>query len=59
MSSKIFLQVLQNKLKGGNSRSIHLNALPGRFATRLDLKQFDLIEEGLSKKFLNSLLTRS
>lgn len=59
MSSKIFLQALQNKLKGGNSRSIHLNALPGRFATRLDLKQFDLIEEGLSKKFLTSLLTRS
>ena len=59
MSSKIFLQALQSKLKGGNSRSIHLNALPGRFATRLDLKQLDLIDEGLSQKFLQILLNKS
>jgi len=59
MSSKIFLQALQNKLKGGNSRSIHLNALPGRFATRLDLKQLELIDKSLSKKFLYQLLNRS
>jgi hypothetical protein len=50
MSSKIFLQALQSKLKGGNARSIHLNALPGRFATRLDLIQLDLIENGMSIK---------
>ena len=58
MSSKIFLQALQNKLKGGNARSIHLNALPGRFATRLDLKQLDLIENGMSEKFLSTLLSK-
>lgn len=58
MSSKIFLQALQNKLKGGNARSIHLNALPGRLATRLDIKNLDLIEEGLSKDFLHLLLSR-
>lgn len=58
MSSKIFLQALQSKLKGGSSRSIHLNALPGRFATRLDLKQFDLIEHNLAQKFLKTLLAK-
>lgn len=59
MSSKIFLQSLQSKLKGGNARSIHLNALPGRLATRLDLKQLDLIENGLAKSFLDTLLTKA
>ena len=59
MSSKVFLQTLQSKLKGGNSRSIHLNALPGRLATRLDLKQLDLIEEKLSLKFLQTILTKA
>ncbi|WP_324760580.1 AAA domain-containing protein [Sphingobacterium thalpophilum] len=59
MSSKIFLQSLQSKLKGGNARSIHLNALPGRLATRLDLKQLDLIEDGLANSFLDTLLTKA
>lgn len=59
MSSKIFLQTLQSKLKGGNARSIHLNALPGRLATRLDLKQFDLIKTDLANQFLQKLLSQS
>jgi very-short-patch-repair endonuclease len=59
MSSKVFLQTLQNKLKGGNARSIHLNALPGRLATRLDLKQLDFIDSKLSARFLNMLLTKA
>lgn len=59
MSSKIFLQALQNKLKGGNARSIHLNALPGRLATRLDLKQLDLVENGLPFRFLEAIFTKS
>ena len=58
MSSRIFLQALQSKLKGGNSRSIHLNALPGRLAIRLDLKQLDLIEDELSTTFLKTILTK-
>jgi len=32
-----FLETLRNKLKSGNLRSINLNALPGRYVTRLDL----------------------
>lgn len=59
MASKLFLQSLQSKLKGGNSRSIHLNALPGRLATRLDLNQFNIIEEGLADRFLDTLLSKS
>lgn len=58
MSSKIFLQSLQSKLKGGNARSIHLNAHPGRLATRFDLKQFDIIEVNLAQKFLDALLSK-
>ncbi len=58
MASKVFLQALQNKLKGGSSRSIHLNALPGRLATRLDLKQLDLVGKDLSAKFLTTILTK-
>jgi very-short-patch-repair endonuclease len=58
MSSKIFLQSLQSKLKGGNARSIHLNALPGRLATRLDLQQFELIMPDLANQFLLKLLSQ-
>jgi very-short-patch-repair endonuclease len=59
MSSKLFLQSLQSKLKGGNAKSIHLNALPGRFATRLDLKNFDLVGNGLSEEFIRCILTKA
>lgn len=41
--NKQFIAYLSNKLKTGNLRTIHLNALPGRFATRLDLTKLDLI----------------
>jgi len=41
--NKQFITYLGNKLKTGNLRSIHLNALPGRYLTRLDLTDLDLI----------------
>lgn len=59
MSSRIFLQSLQHKLKGGNSRAIHLNALPGRFATRLDIKELEAVRLDLPDEFLHTLLTKS
>jgi len=37
MPSKDFLKNLNKKFKTGNLRSIHLNVLPGRYATHLDL----------------------
>ncbi len=57
MSSRIFLQTLQNKLKGGNLRSIYLNGLPGRLVGRLDVKQLDHVTEGLAHSFLSALLS--
>lgn len=42
--NKEFLKFLSNKLKTGNLRSIHLNALPGSYATRLDVKNLDIID---------------
>jgi hypothetical protein len=53
---QLFLQKLILKLKSGDARSIHLDALPGRYA-RLDV--FDLInlEASLHLEFLNKLLS--
>jgi len=54
-----FLRALRDKLKGGNIRSIHLNALPGRYATRLDFASLDNIKSGLARTFLDTLLTKA
>jgi hypothetical protein len=59
MTDLVFLKALRDKLKGGNIRSIHLNALPGRFATRLDLGNFNYIKPSFSENFLNVLLSNS
>jgi len=42
--NKQFVTYLNNKLKTGNLHTIHLNALPERYITRLDLTSLDLIE---------------
>ena len=52
-----FLKALRDKLKGGNTRSIHLNVLPGRFASRLDFANLNYIEDDLADNFLKKLLT--
>ncbi|ANQ52509.1 DUF4011 domain-containing protein [Flammeovirga sp. MY04] len=53
--SKSLIKTLENKLKVGNLRSIHLNATVGRSRNRLDVKQLDVLEEGLSNQFLQQL----
>jgi hypothetical protein len=53
---KKFIKKLLDKLKVGNTRSIHLNALPGRAATRLDLFQLSKIEENFPEDFIKVLL---
>jgi superfamily I DNA and/or RNA helicase len=53
-----FLETLRNKLKFGNLRSIHLNALPGRYATRLDLSNLDYVKPNFAKEFLKLLFTK-
>ncbi len=59
MTDLVFLKALRDKLKGGNTRSIHLNVLPGRFATRLDLANLNYIRPDFAEKFLDLLLTNS
>gem|GEM_PF-309871 len=56
MPSKKFLDYLGQKLKTGNLRSIHLNTLPGRYATRLDMNRLDVIQTGVAEDFLDRLL---
>lgn len=68
--NKSFIAYLSNKLKTGNLKTIHLNALPGRYATRLDLTKLDILSKKsnqpskakdypISLDFLfNNLLTR-
>jgi len=52
--NKQFISYLNNKLKTGNLNSIHLNALPGRLATRLDICDLDITNETDSEKVLIS-----
>lgn len=56
--SKPFLEKLLKKLKVGDTRGIHLNALPGNFA-RLDLYDLVNIEQSLHHKFLGELLSKN
>jgi superfamily I DNA and/or RNA helicase/transcription elongation GreA/GreB family factor len=56
---KKFLKHLNRKLKTGNLRSIHLNALPGRYVTRLDLSTFNFVKENLANRFIENLLSNS
>jgi hypothetical protein len=57
MSSNSFIEKLLARLKSGDARSIHLNALPGNFA-RLDIYDLMNIEPSLHLKFLENLLTK-
>jgi hypothetical protein len=59
MTDLIFLKALRDKLKGGNTRSIHLNSLPGRYATRLDLANLNYIKPSLAESFLKLLFSNA
>ncbi|MGN6802696.1 MAG: hypothetical protein ACTHJN_12420, partial [Ginsengibacter sp.] len=59
MTDLTFLRALREKLKGGNIRSIHLNALPGRYATRLDFTNLNFIEPKLAEKFFDQLISKA
>lgn len=53
---KNFIKRLLEKLKVGNTRSIHLNAIPGRSATRLDLFQLEHVEQKMPENFIETIL---
>lgn len=52
-----FIKSLLDKLKVGNRRGIHLNAIPGNARARLDLKELDQIRSGYADNFLRKLLS--
>jgi len=56
---KNFIKRLLEKLKVGNTRSIHLNSIPGRSATRLDLFQLEQVEKGTPENFIKTILNDS
>lgn len=61
--SRDFLEKLLSKLKIGNGRSIHLNAVPGKLKTRLDVTDLSITEENkkedaTARDFLNDLFTK-
>ena len=57
MPSTAFIDKLLARLKNGDARSIHLNALPGNFA-RLDVYDLMNIEPSLHLRLLENILTK-
>jgi len=56
INNKILTE-LQNRLKVGNKRGVHLNAIPANSRYKFDIKKLTYIEKELPQKFINSLLT--
>lgn len=54
----MLIQYLLQKLKIGDARSINLNAIPGKLATRFDIADFLDINSELLDDFLNKLLNQ-
>lgn len=52
-----FLNNLKQQLSTGNRSSIQLNALPGRYLSRMDLADLNKLEDGASEAFLEILLS--
>lgn len=57
LNAEIF-QAFQNKLKTGNRRGVHLNAIPGNSRYKLDLAQLSEIHKSLPEHFIVDLLTQ-
>ncbi|MBF8457024.1 DUF4011 domain-containing protein [Kaistella sp. G5-32] len=57
ISPEIF-EAFQNKLKTGNRRGVHLNAIPGNSRYKLDLAQLSEIHKSLPEHFIVDLLTQ-
>jgi len=54
--SRKIIEELQNRLKVGSRRGVHLNAVPGRSRYKFDLSRLKHINENLPNDFINSLL---
>jgi hypothetical protein len=55
LKNQKLLNILRDKLARGNKKSIHLNVLPGRFTTRVNLLDLNFIEPNISSKFIDKL----
>jgi superfamily I DNA and/or RNA helicase/transcription elongation GreA/GreB family factor/very-short-patch-repair endonuclease len=56
ISEKLLIE-LQNRLKVGSRRGVHLNAIPARSRYKFDLTRLSHIDENLPANFINALLT--
>ena len=56
MNQEVFT-ALQNKLKVGNRRGVHLNALPGASRYKVDIARLSAIFKSLPDRFILDLLT--
>ncbi len=52
------LEELQNRLKVGNKRGVHLNAIPARSKYKFDLHRLSIYNQNIPKDFVNVLLTK-
>ncbi|MBL4746075.1 MAG: DUF559 domain-containing protein [Flavobacteriaceae bacterium] len=56
ITEKLLLE-LQNRLKIGSRRGVHLNAIPARSRYKFDLTRLSHIDENLPQNFINALLS--
>ncbi len=56
LTERLLLE-LQNRLKVGNRRGVHLNAIPARSRYKFDLSRLSFIDKNLPTNFINSLFT--
>lgn len=56
ITEKLLIE-LQNRLKVGSRRGVHLNAIPARSRYKFDLTRLSHIDENLPANFINALLT--
>lgn len=57
--SKKFLEILKKKLSYGSTRSILINCIPGKLASRLAINDLNIIKDGIAEDFINQLTTLS
>jgi len=58
LNAEVF-EAFQNKLKVGNRRGVHLNAIPGNSRYKFDVARFATIFKSLPERFILDLLTQS
>ncbi|MBB6463513.1 AAA domain-containing protein [Flammeovirga kamogawensis] len=56
--SKALVKTLEQKLKVGNLRAIHLNAVPGNSRSRLDITDLNSLQNNLSSDFIATLTSK-